>query len=352
LHKEKVFFELLLILILVFIFFVIGVYFFEKKANPQCQDFFDAFRIVFVYFFGEYIDFTPKTIFGKIVSILAFLIGIFIVAALIGKFASYFISIKREGKMPQILENHIVICNWNEKGVFLVKEIHTANPDIPICILTDKKDEETRQHELEIRKEFLNTFFKKGDPTLHINLKNLAFAHTAKSVIILADERCPDPDGKTALIGLAITKLEKNLPRKPHIIAEIINHQKIDHLRDAGVDEYICASHYGVSLMAQAALYPKLSDVYHQLLTYSEDTCEVYLIEEKQIPEEFYNKSFKQIAQRLNELRENNNNPVILIGIKRGERFILNPKSEKEFDFLKKGDALIVLAYTFPQKIL
>ena len=350
--KEKNFFKILLILILIFIFFVVGVFFSEKRVNPQCQDFFDAFRIVFVYFFGEYIDFAPKTLFGKIVSILSFLIGVFIVAALIGKFASYFINIKKEGKMPQLLENHIVICNWNEKGVHLVKEIHTAIPDIPICILTDKKDEEIRQHELEIRKEFENTFFKKGDPTLHINLKNLAFAHRAKSVIILADERCPDPDGKTALIGLAITKLERNLPRKPHIIAEIINHQKIEHLKDAGVDEYICASDYGLSLMAQAALYPKLSEVYHQLLTYSEDTCEIYLIEGEKIPTEFYDKSFKQIAQMLNESRENTDNPIILIGIKREEKYILNPKSEKEFDSLKKGDALVVIAYTFPQKIL
>jgi voltage-gated potassium channel len=318
---------------------VIFVYKFEDT-----EDILDAFRIVFVLYLGEYENFGPKTIGGKIISIVSLLIGVAIVATFIGKIASLFVHLKGEVKMPKNIGEHIVICNWNNRGDRIIREIHSplAEPETEIVVIAKQEIEE---EELRMSTEYEKVFFIRSDPTLHRVLKK-ARAHLAKSAIILASDECSDPDGTTALISLAITKLEKDLPRKPHIVAEVINHNKTQHLLDAGVDEWVCSSDYGLGIIAQCALYGKLSDVYQQLLTYSKDTNEIYMVDGARYPEEFVGLSFIELTRTINE-RRNPENPIILVGIKRDEKVIMNPKPG-EFDALREGDSLIVMSFDQP----
>jgi voltage-gated potassium channel len=318
------------------------IYHFEKQYNPSLTVF-DAFRIVLVFFLGEYGD-TPATEIGRIISVVLFILGIGVVAAFIGKIASIFIDLKMEVKMPKGLEDHIVICNWHDRGDRLVKELHSplAAPEMDIIVITEKDINET---ELRQSPEYERVYFIKSDPTLHEVLRR-ARAHHAKSVIILFDDTYSDPDAKTALISLAITKLEQNVPQKPHIIAEVMNPHKVQHLVDAGVDEWICSANYGFGILAQSALYGKLSDVYQQLLTYSTDTNEIYLVNHEKYPQSFLGKSFQEVAEILNNHR-NHKNPVILVGVKRGDRVILNPR-EGEFDMFKNDDHLIIMSFDKP----
>lgn len=338
----------LLILLAIFLIFWVSLFLLEKEQNPRCRDIFDAFRLVLILFLGEYEEFGPVTALGKIIAILSFILGVAIVATTVGKIAAVFINIKREVNMPEEIENHIVICNWNDKGDRIIKELHSqqAEPDTKVIIVTDKDDKEIMEEELRMSPEYQGVFFVKGDPTLHNILRNAAKVHLAKSVIILADEKYPDPDAKTALISLAITKLEKNQIKKPHIVAEVINHRKIEHLRDAGVDEWICATDYGLGLIAQCALNKKLSEVYQQLLTYSKETNEIYIIKGDKFPIALLGKRFEEGLTILASNR-NKGNPLILIGVKRNEKIILNPKRD-EFDTFKEGDELIVIAYDPP----
>jgi hypothetical protein len=48
----------------------------------------------------------------------------------------------------------------------------------------------------------------------------------------------------------------------------------MQHLRDAGADDVIMCADYAIGILAQSALNEKLSDVYHDLLTYREHTTE------------------------------------------------------------------------------
>ncbi|PIE31643.1 potassium transporter [candidate division KSB3 bacterium] len=329
-------------LLLFFIFSVFLIYHFERQYDPYLS-IFDAFRIVLVFFLGEYGD-TPKTLIGRVLSVILFILGIGVVAALIGKIASIFVEMKVEVKMPKELESHLVICNWHDSGDRIVRELHSplAAPETDILIVS--KDE---IDELELRNSpaYEKVYFIRSDPTMHDVLRR-ARAHHAKSVIILADPHCSDPDAQTALISLAITKLERHVKRKPHIIAEVINPQKVQHLIDAGVDEWVCSANYGLGILAQSALFGKISDVYQQLLTYSEETNEIYLIDEEKYPESFLGKTFQEIAQILNNDR-NPTNPCILLGIKRDERVVLNPKKE-DFITFQSGDSLIVMSFDQP----
>lgn len=246
--------------------------------------------------------------------------------------------------MPKELDSHIVMCNWHDRGDRIIKELHSplAAPETDIIVITEEK---INEKELRLSPQYEKVFFVESDPTLHEVLKR-ARVHLATSVIILADDDFPDPDAKTALIALALTKLTKGAPQKPHVIAEVMNHHKIEHLLDAGVDEWVCSNDYGLGILAQSALYGKLSEVYQQLLTYSKDTNEIYMVDERHYPKLFLGKNFTEIADLLNH-NKNPENPAILLGVKRAERVILNPK-EDEFDVVQSGDSLIVVAFDPP----
>ncbi len=340
---QKHFWRTLGVFLLIFFTFSVVVIYQAERVYDKTLTMFDAFRIVLVFFLGEYGD-TPKTEVGKVLSVLLFVLGIVVVAAFIGKIASFFIEMKLEVKMPKGMERHIVICNWHNQGDRIVKELHSplAAPDRDILIVTEHPINEA---ELRISPAYERVYFIRSDPTMHDVLRK-ARAHHAKSVIILADPESSDPDAKTALISLAITKLEKHVERQPHIIAEVTNHHKIQHLIDAGVDEWVCSSNYGLGIIAQSALYGKLSEVYEQLLTYSEETNEIYLVDAGDVPESFQGKNFQEVAALLNENRHADN-PAVLIGVKRDNQVILNPRRH-EFQLFKPGDGLVILSFDRP----
>ena len=328
--------------VILFFAAVFTLYFVERQVNPQLT-IFDSFSMVLVFLLGEYGE-TPHTEAGRVISLIVFMFGILVVATIIGKITAFFVKWKMEDTMPKQLENHIVICNWNDRGDRIIKEIHAplGDPEREIIVITEI---EVNEKQLRTHEAYEKVFFIISDPTLHDVLKHTR-AHLARSVIILADDQVSDPDAKTALIALAITKLEKTLPHKPHMIAEVKNHRKVQHLIDAGVDEWVCAVDFGLGIIAQSALYSKLSDVYQQLLTYSEETNEIYLVDNRHYPSQWVGKSFTEISEYLTEHRHADN-PAILLGVKRGDKIILNPR-RNEFDTLKEGDNLIIMAFDRP----
>jgi voltage-gated potassium channel len=299
---------------------------------------------------------------GTLIVLLLFIIGTVFVVSVIGKIASVFVNLKMGEKKPEKLKDHIAICNWNDRSDLIIKEIHSnlAAPKTEIIVITEKR---INEQELRSNPAYEKVYLLRKEPTSHEVLEE-ARAHLAKSVIILADRGSKDPDAKTALISLAIGKLKKGLQEKavaqkkvfsqkkpdsqekPHIIAEVTSHQKIQHLKDAGVTEWICCTDYGLGIIAQCALNAKLSKVYEELLEYSEKNNEIYLVDRGQYPNSLKGKTFEQLSGIMNDEKDSQN-PAILLGVKRGDEIILNPKGEK-FDKFKEGDSLIVMAYKQP----
>ncbi len=176
--------------------------------------------------------------------------------------------------------------------------------------------------------------------------------HLAKSVIILADDDCPDPDALSALIALALGSLCKSAG-KPHVVAEVKNHRKMKHLTDAGVDETICATDYGLGVLAQCALHAKLSLVYNSLLQYTKETNEIYMAGKDKLPKSIIGKTFQEAAEMLNKNRDADN-PAILLGVRRGDKVILNPQENwkgpdnEKFERFEEDDSIILMAFDPP----
>ena len=95
-----------------------------------------------------------------------------------------------------------------------------------------------------------------------------------------------------------------------------------------------------------------LSVVYKDLLTYSFEGNEIYIIPPEAFPEAFVGKSFGQCAQMLYEHRDRTN-PVILLGVRRQGRVIMNPRrgagivDDRECT-IEADDALIAMAFSAP----
>jgi len=187
------------------------------------------------------------------------------------------------------------------------------------------------------------------DPIRHGTLKR-ARVSLADTVIVLADNQSPDPDAKSAMIILAL--LSECRRRRPHIISEVVNSDNSQHLTDAGADETICTTEIGVGILAHCALNKQLSAVYKDLLTYSFEGNEIYIVTRDHYPDEFVGKTFTQCAQVLYEKRDKKN-PVVLLGIRRGDKVIMNPREHaggfgNEECIVGQEDALIAMAFSAP----
>jgi Trk K+ transport system NAD-binding subunit len=273
-----------------------------------------------------------------------------------------------------MINKNIIICNWNEKGEKIVLELHSplASPDTGIIVISKPRpvNEEELRHNYQ--KEYSNVEFREGSPVNYETLKGTNI-HSAKAVIILTDDKILNPDAESALIALAINTIwEKRIDeevirrtegldkdelrekviledkfRKPRIIVEVLDHGKMDHLKDAGADDVICAADYAIGILAQSALNEKLSDVYHDLLTYSPGTNEIYILDDLFVSAWIKGKTFEEISLFFLQNRISVNY-AIPVGIRRKTEAIINPKGEARFI---EDDALIILAYDIPDLI-
>ncbi len=240
------------------------------------------------------------------------------------------------------LNGHIVICNWNAIGDKMIRELHAPVifPKRDIIVICQCEIDED---ELRLASEYEKVFFMRNDPTSEQVLKHAA-VQKASSIILLKDEDCPDTDAKNALISLAITSLIQEQKTKPWIVAELTDPKRSSHLSIAGVDEVICAPEFALGIIAQCALTPGLSKIFTNLLTISEETNEIYMIDD--YPENFIGKTFKEITSEINKIRDDEA-PMILIGIKTAEGIFVNPRKEN-FETLQKGNLLILISFDKP----
>ncbi len=354
--RRNIYVNLLIFFIALFACGTVGMWVFERKVNPNFSNLWQSFWSSVVYLLSGFEDRIPVTVGGRLFSLLIFMGGIFILGSVAGNFASVFIK-RQEIRMPKNISDHIVICNWNEGGDKVIKEVHSkvAEPGTEIVVISE---EEINEEELRTSNEYENVYFVNSDPTIHDVLKD-AGVDRAKSIVILADRNSPDPDAKSVMISLAVNHLYGKADYRPHVVAEAMDHRKIEHLRNAGVDEIICASDFGFGIIAQCALTGKLSEAYQQLLSYTGNTNELYIIPYDKIPKKDDNssildgKTFKEALNLFNSSRDEKN-PVILIGVKRGDTVILNPMKnwngdeKNKFTAFEKGDGIVVMAFEMP----
>ncbi len=341
--------RLFIIVAFIWIIGASGLWLVEHRANPKYFSRLpEASWSIAVYLFSGLDRGEPVTAAGKIIVTSVLILSLGVVGVFTGTIASILVEqrIGRRRLMPKYkLSEHIVICNWNDEGEPVIMQLHAAivKEKRPVVIVSEHTDEIDFREKEEFA-ELEDVYLIKGDPTNEAVLRR-ANIQDAFSVIILADPHQGKlADARSILICMAINHACKELGRrKVNIVVETVDPRNVTHLDRAGADEIVSSGEFGLKLLAQSALSHGLSRVYSDLLTVSAETNEVYL---KRIPSRFIGKTFGQLAEAMAQKRDGEN-PAILIGVKRGDRILVNPR-ESDFGTFSDNDEIVVISFEDP----
>jgi voltage-gated potassium channel len=322
----------------------------EGRENPEeFGNLPSAFWNIAVYLLSGLDTAPPSTGIGRGIVAVMLVLGVGIVAVFTGTIASVLVErrIGRRRLMPSYeLKDHIIICNWNEKGLPIVKQLHAAIVRMkrPIVIVAERLEEVDLPGK-EDMPELEDVYLIKGDPTQEHSLKR-ANVHLSFSVIVLADpEQKHLADAKNVLVCMAIKSLCNHEGESMNtVLVEGVDPKNLEHLQRAGASEIVSEEDFSLKLLAQSALHPGLSTVYERLLTISAETNEIYL---EPVPPAFYGKSFTETSRILDQTRSTEN-PVLALGVIRDGHITINPRNGV-FDAFREGDSLVMIAWEQPE---
>ncbi len=253
------------------------------------------------------------------------------------------------------LENHVVICNCNEKVRAIVEEIHmdvSGKPYDIVLLIQDKTlwDFNPDWHPRETDRARFITLV--GSPFDREVLKS-ACIEKARAAIILADPRHGQlADAQSTLMAVAI---EKQNPQV-HTIQELILTTNRDHLKAMNVDEVICLGEISEKLIAQSCISPGVKNIFESLLTTGRGTSQIFL---QQIGPELAGLSYRKITRASIEAKA----PFIVIGYiisppdlgalkgsvtQIRSVLMINPKKKAKDMPLSEFDKLILIGYQQP----
>ncbi len=205
------------------------VYIFEYNyGNEAFQSMWHAiyWGIVTISTVG-YGDIHPISDAGRFVTSIMIAGGLILVAVLTGSFSAVLVSrlmTLREGAFKmENLENHIVICGWNETAEEIVEQIMSLGieKERPVVIVTNIPKSEI---EIELPRDI---FYKKGD-FIHENILLEVGIEKAEHVVIVAEreeglsER--NIDARTALAAMLI----RTLNPKANLYVEVLLDEDAD----------------------------------------------------------------------------------------------------------------------------
>lgn len=340
------------LIIIVWFSGAIFLYIYEGDSNPAFDSVGKAYWNIAVYLFSGLDSGVPLTTAGKFTVAIILVISAIGVAVLTASIASLLVEFRAKGRflMPSTYtpRNHIVICNWNKKGLPLLQELHSEILSIKRTIIViSESDGACEFPEDQGDSAFDNVMLVRGNPARDYVLRR-ANVQEAHSVIILSESAgTANADGHAMMVCMAIKSVCDESGSKPsYITAEVDDPKNVHHFKRAGADEVVCEGDYGMRLLAQSAVEHGLTNVYKNLLTFSANTNELYVLD---IPESVIGLSFSELGKKIYEARSNFE-PVILVGCKTAEgEFLLNPRSaEQKF---RPDDKAIVVAWQRPKSL-
>jgi TRAP transporter TAXI family solute receptor len=177
-----------------------------------------------------------------------------------------------KGLHPLSTKGHLIVCGWNKRTPALIRGL--VAPELitrpKVVLLNDiAVDMPLKMFDLD---DHLVSFVR-GVGTNRGDLDR-ANLRCANAVLIVADERHPQPDGNSILITLTVEKYCKELEtraewrgaRNVYTIAEMVDEQNRSLFVDAGCDEVVCPSDLTQLIILQAVRNPGVSAFLREVL--------------------------------------------------------------------------------------
>ena len=251
------------------------------------------------------------------------------------------------------LNNHVVICNCNDKAGRIVDELQNGPPSITpdvVLIIQNRSLWESHPEWHPSNRSGKLFLTVDGYPT-NVSVLHQAGIQRARAAIILADPKQKDlSDAPSALTAIAI---EKQNPQV-HTVMDLIHSVNRRHLEGTDVNEIVCLGDISEKLIAQTCITPGVKNIFDNLMTTEDNTPQIFL---PRIPKSLIGKSYRELA-RLAILKEA---PFILIGFIRNKKdtvsdrqtslFVINPRKNDDPGRdtpLKPDDQLALIAYDRP----
>lgn len=230
----------------------LGIYLAERRVNPEYASPFDALWNVWLLLFSGLED-APKTHIGRLLAMFLVVIGVILMGFFTATVAALLVErfLRRREVSEFEMENHLVLCNWDRRGLEWIREVHSRiiqQQKRPVVIIHDRPEDIDLPDKQE-EAAFSDVYIVKGEPGNDVVLRR-AKVSRAYSVIILSDEReGKHADGKTILTCIAVRGICNNGER-PNIAVECQDTANRKHLKRAGADEIISADELGLRLLA------------------------------------------------------------------------------------------------------
>ena len=217
---------------------------------------------------GEPIGGYPSTLLGRVVTVSIMLGGLTVFAILTGTVSAVMIDTFRQMKLRPMamedLENHVVVCGWNQAGRLILDELLNDRRFENVIVVSEREDFDDvpiiQAHPSEI-------FTLTGDYT-RVDVLERAGIDRAAYALLLADstneERSSqDRDARTVLAAMLTEKLNDEI----HTTVQLLNRDNQSSLRQIGVEEIIVSDEYVGNIMATVTKNRGIVSMLDELLT-------------------------------------------------------------------------------------
>ncbi len=240
------------------------------------------------------------------------------------------------------VQNHVIILGYNERVPQIIRELHgegVQGEDISVVIVAESVFENRSILSWE------HVYWLSFPPT-SVEIFPYLKLERARAVLVVVqrdglseEEGGGSADAETVLTVIALERFLSHhlsdLTIRPRIIAECLDENSLEHLKNAGCDEVVMIGNTTASLLSASVINPGITDFFAEVFS-TQRGHEFYIVS---APKSFYNLSFFQAFKRI-KLRYGD----ILVAVKRGDFIRVNPRQL----VILPGDELVVLAKQRP----
>lgn len=224
---------------------------------------------------------------------LLIIIGFASLSVFTGLIASLFVEDRLKGAkgLKQLrLNNHIVICGWNNTGHFFLRAlIDKGMEGTELCLVLNEGPEFFEG--LESKYPSLSLSFVRGEASQDDVLKRACVASAAQ-VIVLADHNLPNSavDDRSIIVANAVHYQVK----KERVFVQLMNTENKQLLHRIGILNTLVWDDLGGNLLANNVLDKNNMNVFSRFVKDSQ--CHFYT---REIASEFVNKPYRELVEYL-----------------------------------------------------
>lgn len=212
-----------------------------------------------------YGDISPVTGLGRVIAACMMITGMFTLALFAGivghTMLNVVLTIREEQFLMSGYIDHIVVCGYDPGASMLIEALLAEFEEQEQTVLLFGPGERPR----ELPSEFV---WVSGDPTKESELPKAQLG--AANCVILIGARGALPQVADATTILTAFTMRRYLGRSHHertrkkplyIVAEILDHENVEHAEKAGCDEVIETTRVGFSMLTHAVRVPGAADI-------------------------------------------------------------------------------------------